>query len=156
MSTMPAAGTPAPDFTATAHDGTTITLSSLKGGRVVLYFYPKDDTPGCTKQACNLRDNHSDLQARGITVIGVSADDNASHQQFADKHNLPFPLIPDPEHEILSLYGVWGERNLYGNKFMGIKRSTFLIDEDGEIVHVFKRPKVVDHAAEILKKFGLG
>ncbi|GAB5484473.1 MAG: thioredoxin-dependent thiol peroxidase [Parasphingorhabdus sp.] len=152
---MPTAGTSAPDISATAHDGTAVSLADLRGQKVVLYFYPKDDTPGCTKQACNLRDHHTDLQARGITVLGVSADDNASHQQFADKYNLPFPLLPDPDHTILNAYGVWGERNLYGNKFMGIKRTTFLIDEEGTIVHVFKRPKVADHTAEILKKFGL-
>ncbi|GIV62482.1 MAG: peroxiredoxin [Rhodothermaceae bacterium] len=152
---MPAPGEPAPDFEGTTQDGSTVRLSDFRGRKVVLYFYPKDDTPGCTKQACNLRDHYAALQEQGIVVLGVSADDAASHRRFAEKYDLPFPLIADPEHRILEAYGVWGERTLYGRKFMGIKRTTFLIDEEGRIVHVFKRPRVGEHAQEILEKFGL-
>lgn len=151
--TMPQAGQPAPDFDGKTQTGETIRLSDFRGRKVVLYFYPKDDTPGCTKQACNLRDEYSDLQNAGIAVIGVSGDDVASHEAFAEKYDLPFPLVADPGREILEQYGVWGERNLYGRTFMGTKRTTFLIDEDGTIVHVFKRPKVEEHAREVLEKF---
>jgi len=152
---MPAVGDTAPDFEGSIQDGTTIRLSDLKGKKVVLYFYPKDDTPGCTKQACNLRDNQQMLQSHGIIVLGVSGDNTASHQKFIGKYSLPFDLIADPDYEILGKYGVWGERNLYGRKFMGIKRTTFLIDEDGRIRHVIKRPNVSEHTTEILAKFGL-
>lgn len=152
---MPEAGTPAPDFEGKTQTGETVRLSDFRGKKVALYFYPKDDTPGCTKQACNLRDHLQTLREAGIVVLGVSGDDVDSHRKFAGKYHLPFPLIADPEHEILEKYGVWGERNLYGRKFMGIKRTTFLIDENGVIRHVFKRPKVSEHAEEILAKFGL-
>jgi len=155
VSTMPEVGAPAPDFEGKTQTGETIRLSDFRGKKVALYFYPKDDTPGCTKQACNLRDHFDVLRDAGIVVLGVSGDDVASHEKFAGKYHLPFPLIADPEHEILEKYGVWGERNLYGRKFMGIKRTTFLIDENGVIRHVFKRPKVSEHAEEILAKFGL-
>ena len=152
---MPAVGDQAPAFEGVSQTGETIRLADLAGQKVVLYFYPKDDTPGCTKQACNLRDNYTALQAHGIAIIGVSADDTASHQKFADKYSLPFPLLADTDRAILEAYGTWGERNMYGRKFMGIKRTTFLISEDGTIKHVFKRPKVGAHTAEILTKFGL-
>jgi thioredoxin-dependent peroxiredoxin len=153
MSTsIPAVGETAPDFTAEAHTGETLTLSDYKGHTVALYFYPKDDTPGCTKQACSLRDGFAALQDAGIQVIGVSADDLDSHTAFAEKHDLPFPLIADPDHELLEQYGVWAQRSMFGNLFMGIKRTTFLIDADGVIQHVFKRPKTGAHASEILKK----
>lgn len=152
---MPAAGQAAPSFAGQTQTGETIRLADYQGQKVALYFYPKDDTPGCTKQACNLRDHDARLREAGIAVIGVSPDEVDSHAAFAEKYRLPFPLVADPEREILNAYGVWGERNLYGNKFMGVKRTTFLIDEAGQIVHVFKRPKVADHTAEILKKFGL-
>lgn len=153
--TMPEKGQQAPDFEAPAQDGSTVRLSDYRGRKVALYFYPKDDTPGCTTQSCNLRDNYGLLLSKGIAIIGVSADDVDSHKAFADKFSLPFPLVADPDKRIVNEYGVWGERNLYGNKFMGIKRTTFLIDEEGKIVHVFKRPKVEDHASEILTKFGM-
>jgi len=152
---MPAPGTLAPTFEGTSQDKDTIRLSDYRGRRVALYFYPKDDTPGCTLQACNLRDGYRDLLKAGIAVLGVSGDDVASHEQFAEKYELPFPLIADPDHQILEAYGVWGERNLYGRKFMGIKRTTFLIDEEGVIINVFKRPKVKEHTDEILQKFGV-
>jgi len=147
-----AVGTPAPDFTATTFDGTTVSLADLRGGLVALYFYPKDATPGCTKQACNLRDNLSILAEHGITVIGVSPDDDASHERFATKQELTFPLIADPKRSIIEAYGVWGEKKNYGKTYQGLQRTTFLIDADGVIKHVFKRPKVADHAAEIISK----
>ncbi|MFZ9889539.1 MAG: thioredoxin-dependent thiol peroxidase [Myxococcota bacterium] len=148
-------GKKAPAFSGKTHDGTSIKLSEFLGQKVALYFYPKDDTPGCTKQACNLRDNFALLQKRGIVVIGVSPDDNARHQKFTEKYDLPFPLLPDPEHKILEKYGVWGEKSLYGKVFDGVVRTTFLIDEAGKIVDVIKKPKVADHTAEILARFGL-
>ncbi len=148
------AGTRAPDFTATTFDGDEVSLSTLvEGGQMVaLYFYPKDATPGCTKQACNLRDNLGSLAEHNIAVIGVSPDDDASHQKFASKQELNFPLLADPDHAIIGPYGVWGEKKNYGKTYMGLQRTTFLIATDGTIHHVFKRPKVADHAAEILSK----
>ncbi len=145
-------GTTAPDFEVTTFDGQDISLSALKGQRVVLYFYPKDSTPGCTKQACNLRDNLAELTDNGIAVIGVSPDDDASHEKFSTKHELTFPLLADPDRQIIDAYGVWGEKKNYGKTYMGLQRTTFLIDEDGVIQHVFKRPKTADHTAEILSK----
>ncbi len=150
--TPPSVGDPAPDFEALSQEGARIRLSDYRGRYVALYFYPKDDTPGCTRQACNLRDEYRRLQDAGVVVLGVSGDDVASHDRFAEKYALPFPLLADPEHRILNLYGVWGERNLYGRKFMGIKRTTFLIDGEGIIRHVFKRPDVDRHAEEILAR----
>ncbi len=146
------AGTKAPDFSVNTADGKTVSLSALKGQKVALYFYPKDDTPGCTKQACNLRDNLSELTDKGIAVIGVSPDDDASHAAFTEKYGLTFPLLADPDHKIINAYGVWGEKQNYGKTFLGLQRTTFLIDEDGIIQHVFKRPKTADHTAEILSK----
>jgi thioredoxin-dependent peroxiredoxin len=150
---MPAPGEKAPDFEGRTQTGDTIRLADFAGKRVALYFYPKDDTPGCTKQACNLRDDYKKLQDAGIAVIGVSTDDEKSHSAFADKYSLPFPLVADPDHTIVNRYGVWGERSLYGKKFMGTSRTTFLIDEDGVVRHVFKRPKVEQHADEIMARF---
>ena len=146
------AGAKAPAFSATTFKGQKVKLTDYKGSKVVLYFYPKDATPGCTKQACNLRDNIDGLTAAGIAVIGVSPDDNASHEKFATKHELPFPLIADPDHKVIDKYGVWGEKQNYGKTYMGLQRTTFLIDEAGKIQHVFKRPKTNDHTAEILSK----
>lgn len=153
MSSLPEVGTEAPDFEAPIQDGSSIRLSELRGSKVVLYFYPKDDTPGCTKQACSLRDGWSELAAAGIRVIGVSQDDVDSHEKFAQKYDLPFPIAADPEHEILERYGVWQQRSMFGNTFMGTKRTTFLIDEDGMIREVLKKPKTKDHAREVLEKF---
>lgn len=152
---MPAVGDVAPPFEGITQTGETVRLADYEGQKVALYFYPKDDTPGCTKQACNLRDGYQELLDAGIAVVGVSGDDVDSHEAFAGKYDLPFPLVADPEHEILNQYGVWGERNFYGRTFMGTKRTTFLIDEEGTIVHVFKRPKVKKHTREILDKFGV-
>lgn len=152
-STMPTAGQPAPAFEGVTQSGEKVSLASLKGKKVALYFYPKDFTPGCTTQACNLRDGHRDLIDAGIAVIGVSPDDKDSHDKFVSEYKLPFPLIADPDKKIMNKYGTWGEKNMYGKKTMGVKRTTFLIDEKGVIKHVFKRPKVQEHTEEILKKF---
>ena len=151
---MPQPGDPAPKFEGRTQNGETISLDDYRGKKVALYFYPKDDTPGCTKQACNLRDEYEYLQRDDIAVIGVSGDDVESHQRFAEKYDLPFPLIADPDHKVLEAYGVWGKKNLYGRIFMGTKRTTFLIDEEGVVRQVIKRPKVKEHANEIVAKFG--
>jgi len=145
-------GEAAPDFTAPTQDGTDLTLSDYRGQWVALYFYPKDDTPGCTKQACNLRDGLQELKQAGVAVVGVSDDDIESHHDFADSYDLPFPLVADPDREILHTYGVYGERSMYGNTFLGTKRTTYLIDPDGVIRHVFKAPKTDQHTGEILRK----
>ena len=152
MPDLPAPGDAAPDFAGTDQTGTTVRLADFAGQPLALYFYPKDDTPGCTKQACNLRDHTSALADAGVAVVGVSPDDAASHERFANKHALPFPLLADPDREVLNAYGAWGEKNLYGRKSMGVKRTTFLIGPDGRILHVFKRPKTDRHAQEILDK----
>lgn len=150
---MPSAGEAAPDFQGKTQNGEIVRLSDYRGQKVALYFYPEDDTPGCTKQACNLRDGIGRLKKAGIAVIGVSKDDVNSHRDFADKYDLPFPLVADPEKKILDKYGVWGERSMFGNKYMGTKRTTFLIDEEGDVVHVFRRPKTEEHTTEVLEKF---
>ena len=152
MAEMPQKGDAAPDFEGTDQTGATVRLSDFAGQPLALYFYPKDDTPGCTKQACNLRDNIGALKNEGVADVGVSADSTASHERFAEKYDLPFPLLADPDREILEAYGAYGEKNLYGKKTMGIKRTTFLIGPDGTILHVFKRPKTAQHAEEILDK----
>lgn len=150
----PGVGDRAPAFEAPAQGGRTVSLSDYDGKKLALYFYPRDYTPGCTRQSCNLRDNAAILAEHGIAVVGVSPDDVASHERFAEKYNLTFPLVADPEKEILNAYGAWGEKNMYGRLVKGVKRTTFLIDERGVIVHVFRRPKVASHAAEILRAFG--
>jgi peroxiredoxin Q/BCP len=152
MAEMPAPGDPAPPFEGTDQNGDTVRLADFAGRPLALYFYPKDDTPGCTKQACNLRDHTGALAEAGVAVVGVSADSVESHERFADKYDLPFPLLADPDRDILEAYGAWGEKNLYGKKSMGIKRTTFLIGADGTVLHVFKRPKTAAHAEEILAK----
>lgn len=153
---MPEKGEKAPTFEGIDQNSRTVRLSDYAGAPVALYFYPKDGTPGCTKQACNLRDNISVLKEAGIEVVGVSPDSVESHEQFSEEHELPFPLIADPDRDIIGAYGVWGTKNLYGNKVIGLKRTTFLIDPDGMIIHVFKRPKTGAHAEEILRKFSSG
>ena len=152
MADMPQAGDPAPDFHGTDQNGDAVRLADFAGQPLALYVYPKDDTPGCTKQACNLRDHTGALAESGVAVVGVSADSTESHERFADKYDLPFPLLADPDHETLEAYGTWGEKNLYGKTSMGIKRTTFLIGPDGVVLHVFKRPKTAAHAEEILAK----
>jgi peroxiredoxin Q/BCP len=147
-------GTTAPDFTTLDANGNEIKLSDLRGQRIVLYFYPKDDTPGCTKQACSLRDSFSVFEGKNIKVLGVSLDDEASHQKFAAKYDLPFTLLADTDRAVSEAYGVYGEKNNYGKKYMGINRTTFLIDEAGKIKKVIKKPNTEQHADEVLNAFG--
>jgi peroxiredoxin Q/BCP len=143
-------GKPAPDFELSSDGGERFRLSSLRGKPVVLYFYPKDDTPGCTTQACGIRDVYADFRGRGAVVLGVSPDDEASHVKFKQKYSLPFTLLADPEHEVAERYGVWKERNMYGKKSMGIERSTFVIDADGNVAKAMRRVKPDTHAADVL------
>jgi thioredoxin-dependent peroxiredoxin len=143
-------GKEAPDFELTSDSGERVRLSQFNGQPVVLYFYPKDDTPGCTKQACAIRDNYDDFQERGAVVLGVSPDDETSHVKFKQKHGLPFTLLADPEHEVSELYGVWGERKYMGKTYMGVERSTFLIDPDGRVAKVMRRVKPDTHAELVL------
>ncbi|MGQ9863301.1 MAG: thioredoxin-dependent thiol peroxidase [Bacteroidia bacterium] len=143
-------GQKAPDFHALDQDGKTHTLAQYLGKKVVLYFYPKDDTPGCTKEACNLRDHYQALQEAGYVVLGVSADDVTSHARFAQKYQLPFPLLSDPDKTILRAYGAWGKKKLYGKEYEGPLRITYLIDEKGYISHVIKTVKTDAHAQQIL------
>lgn len=152
MATHLQAGQKAPAFSGKDQHGNKVSLGDFKGRKVVLYFYPEDDTPGCTAQACNLRDHYTELQRQGYAVVGVSPNDVASHQKFAGKYSLPFPLLADPQHTIIDKYGVWGEKNLYGRKFMGLHRTTFLIDEKGVIERVILRPKTKVHTEEILRR----
>jgi peroxiredoxin Q/BCP len=144
-------GAKAPDFTLAADDGTKLKLSTLRGAPVVLYFYPKDDTPGCTKEACAFRDASKELKKLGAVVLGVSPDDVASHVKFRDKFKLNFPLLADPDHKIAEKYGAWREKNMYGKKSMGIARSTFLIDAEGKVARVWKAVKVDGHDAAVLE-----
>ena len=147
---MVSEGEPAPDFSATTDAGERVSLSDFRGKPVVLYFYPKDDTPGCTTQACGIRDAYADFRERGAVVLGVSPDDEASHVKFKEKYSLPFTLLADPEHRVAEQYGVWKERNMYGKKSMGIERSTFVIDADGNVAKVMRRVKPDTHAADVL------
>jgi len=151
MATHLEAGDKAPDFSGLDQNGIKVSLKDYRGKKVALYFYPEDDTPTCTVQACNLRDNFSALKAAGFEIIGVSPDDVESHKKFKNKFQLPFTLIADPKHAIIDKYGVWGEKNLYGHKHMGIYRTTFVIDEKGTIKKIFKRPNNKAHAEEIIK-----
>lgn len=146
-------GDKAPLFEAKDQNGNTVRLEDLlkEGKKIVLYFYPKDDTPGCTKQACNLRDHYQELLDAGYLVVGVSVDDEASHQKFIEKYQLPFPLIADTERKVVEAYGVWKEKNMYGRKYWGTVRTTFVINPDGTIERIIKRPKTQEHAEEILK-----
>ena len=148
-------GKKAPAFTAKDQDGQSIKLSDFKGKKLALYFYPKDDTSTCTVQACNLRDGFKTLAKKGIEIIGVSPDDEKSHTKFITKHKLPFRIIADTDKKVIEKYGVWGEKQLYGNKYMGVFRTTFLIDENGIIVKIIAKPKVKEHSKEIAAGFGL-
>lgn len=155
MATHLTEGIKAPAFRGKDQDGNTISLADFKGKKLVLYFYPEDDTPTCTIQACNLRDHYSILKANGFEVIGVSPDEEKKHKKFEDKYKLPFTLIADPKHTIIEKYGVWGEKQLYGRKYMGLHRTTFLIDEKGVIKKIFLKPRNKQHSEEILKAWQL-
>jgi thioredoxin-dependent peroxiredoxin len=144
-------GQPAPNFELSSDAGEPVRLSDLHGKPVVLYFYPKDDTPGCTVQACEIRDAYDDFREKGAVVLGVSPDDEASHVKFKQKYKLPFTLLADPEHRVAEQYGVWKERNMYGKKSMGIERSTFVIAPDGTVAKVMRRVKPDEHAARVLE-----
>ena len=146
-------GDVAPDFTARDQTGADVKLSDFRGQRVVLYFYPKDDTPGCTKQACSLRDGFADFERENIRVFGISMDDEKSHQKFISKYELPFTLLVDSDHQIADAYGSYGEKSFMGKNFMGVLRKTFLIDEQGTIKKIFDKVKVDEHAAEVLRAF---
>jgi len=143
-------GDKAPDFTLPTGSGELLSLKQMKGKKVVLYFYPKDDTSGCTKEACSFRDNIKVIQKKGAVVIGASIDSAESHQKFSSKYNLPFTLVSDEEKELVRKYGVWKEKSMYGRKYMGIERTTFVIDEKGVITHIFPKVKVDGHTEEIL------
>lgn len=148
-------GKKAPALSLNDPDGKRVTLKELQGKKVALYFYPKDQTPGCTTQACNIRDNYGALKKAGVVVLGISPDDEASHTKFIAKQDLPFTLLADPDKKALEAYGVWREKNMYGRKYMGVVRTTFLIDESGTIVKIIAKPKVADHTREILDGFGV-
>jgi thioredoxin-dependent peroxiredoxin len=144
-------GRPAPDFTLSSDAGDNVTLSSLKGSPVVLYFYPKDDTPGCTAQACAIRDAWSDFERAGAVVLGVSPDGEQSHAKFKQKYDLPFTLLADPDHALAEAYGVWVEKVYNGKRYMGVERSTFVIGPDGNLARVFRRVKPLEHADQVLE-----
>jgi len=146
-------GTAAPAFKTTDANGETVNLKDFRGKKVVLYFYPKDDTPGCTKEACSFRDAFSKFKKQGITILGVSPDSEKSHQKFVAKYKLPFTLLADTDHSIADAYGVYGEKKFMGRTYMGIHRTTFLIDEKGKIKKVFEKVKPEDHADEVLGAF---
>jgi len=143
-------GKPAPDFELSSDAGETIRLSELRGKPVVLYFYPKDDTPGCTTQACGIRDAYSEFEQEGAVVLGVSPDDERSHAKFRKKYELPFALLADPDHRVAEQYGVWGEKKYMGRTYLGVKRWTFVIDEDGNVKKVFPDAKPAEHANDVL------
>ncbi len=148
-------GQKAPAFKGKDQNGNTVSLSDFKGQKVVLYFYPEDDTPTCTVQACNLRDNFSVLKKNGFVVLGVSPDEEKKHKKFEAKYGLPFILIADPKHIIIDKYGVWDEKQLYGRNYMGLHRTTFLIDEKGIVKKIFLKPKSKQHTEEILNAWQL-
>ena len=147
-------GDVAPEISAVDHDGHPVSLKAFAGSRVILYFYPKDDTPGCTAEACNLRDNYHDLMEKGFKIIGVSPDDEQAHKKFSSKYSLPFALIPDKARKIIMDYGVWGMKKNYGKEYEGLLRTTFIIGEDGRITHIFNKVDTKNHTAQILKATG--
>lgn len=144
-------GKPAPNFESKDQDGNTIKLSDFKGKKVVLYFYPKDNTPGCTAQACNLRDNYEALQKAGYVILGISSDSEKSHKKFIEKQELPFTLIADEDKSVHEAYGTWVEKSMYGRKYMGTARTTFIIDENGNIEEIIDKVKTKEHTNQILK-----
>ena len=141
----------APSFKGKDQNGSVISSADYKGKKLVLYFYPQDNTPTCTTQACNIRDNFALLQQKGINIIGISPDEVGKHKKFEEKFNLPFPLIADTDHKVIESYGVWGEKQLYGKKYMGLLRTTFLIDEKGIIKKIILKPKSKQHSEEIME-----
>ncbi len=144
-------GDKAPGFKGKDQGGNVISLDQFKGKKLVLYFYPKDNTPGCSAEACNLRDNYQDFLNRGYAVVGVSADSEKSHQKFIQKYDLPFPLISDPDKEIIKTYGAWGEKSMYGKKYEGILRKTFVISEDGFVERIIEKVKTKEHSRQIFE-----
>lgn len=146
-------GDKAPDFNGINQNGETVSLADYAGKKLVMYFYPKDLTPGCTNQACNLRDNYESLLAKGFEVLGVSADSEARHQKFIDKYELPFSLLADTEHEVIKSFGVWGPKKFMGKEYEGINRTTFVIDEEGTIEHVIDKVKTKNHTEQVLELF---
>ena len=151
-------GDPAPDFVLKDEEGRKHSLSAYQGQPVILYFYPKDDTPGCTTEACNFRDDYSDYEDADVVILGVSADDEASHLKFKEKFNLPFSLLADTDKEVVNKYGVWGTKKMYGKEYEGIHRTTFLIDAEGKIASIFEKVKPSTHSEELLneiEKLGL-
>ncbi len=150
-----AKGDKAPDFKGVNQNGETISLEDFKGKKLILYFYPKDNTPGCTAESCNLSENYDEWIAKGFEVVGVSPDSVASHKKFADKYGFKFNLIADTDHQILETYGAWGEKNLYGKKYMGVLRTTYVIDENGVVGEVFAKVQTKDHTNQIFKALDL-
>lgn len=144
----------APDFTLPDAQGNPLSLSSFRGKKVVVYFYPKDDTPGCTKEACSLRDNFTQLTDKNTVILGISPDNSASHQKFSEKYSLPFTLLSDPEHTVMEAWGAWGEKTLYGKKSVGVLRSTFVLNEQGVITKIIKKVDTEKHAEQILPYLG--
>ncbi len=149
------AGDLAPAFEANDQNGNSVSLESLRGKKIILFFYPKDNTPGCTAEACNLRDNYADLKEKGFEVIGVSPDSEASHQKFITKFDLPYTLLVDSEKKILNDYGAWGEKKMYGKTYMGVLRSTFIIDSDGKIEKIIEKVKTKEHTKQIYGELNL-
>jgi peroxiredoxin Q/BCP len=149
---MLSVGATAPDFSLPSTSGDVVSLKNLRGKKVVLYFYPKDDTPGCTKEACSFRDDLTRIKRKGALVFGVSADSIPSHQKFIEKYELNFPLLSDESKEMLKAYGVWQQKSFMGKKYMGIVRTTYIIDEEGRVAHVFPNVKVEGHTEEVLAK----
>ena len=147
-------GAPAPDFELQSDEGETVTLSALRGKPVVLYFYPKDDTPGCTTEACEFRDAYDRFREQGVEILGVSPDTEASHRKFKSKYELPFTLLADPDHHTAEAYGVWKEKKNYGKTYMGVERSTFVIDADGKVAKAMRGIRPAGHAAQVLETLG--
>jgi len=145
-------GTQIENFTLEDNDGNSVSLKDFAGKKVVVYFYPKDDTPGCTKEACSFRDNYDAILAKGAVVIGISADSVKSHSGFKKKYDLPFHLLSDPQKSVIQLFGAWGEKSMYGKTYEGILRSTFILDETGKVIKVYPKVKPAEHAEEILKE----
>ncbi len=148
------AGTKAPEFTLPNQDGNPVSLEDFKGQRVILYFYPADDTPGCTREACQFNDNLAHFQAAGVPVIGISRDDAQSHQRFRNKYGLQFPLLTDADHQVMDAYGAWGEKTRYGQTSIGVLRSTFLVDDQGHIERAWHNVKADGHATQVLEALG--